>query len=198
MTRKYAGPFPAPGHSLGTPNEGSLMTKFLAVMMFVVASLVAEVAAAKCDGPGPVSFVFATGGTKLPGVEALNLDLGLNVCLEDWNFALTVGSDARLGGPSPIYRLERPILALDIKWQLGDVFAWRLTSRVVFGEVPLPGFFTGPSFTYARYDNFELDLAVLWGKFLFQPGGFTGFFDKPGEDSQGAVMVVFRVLIGPS
>lgn len=176
------------------------MTNFLAVTMFVVFSLMSGVAQAKGDGPEPISVVVSTGGMRMPGVEVMIFDVGFNFRLNnghfkngiknDWNFTLTVGSDARLN--SPTYRFERPILALDIKWQLGDVFAWRLTSRVVFGEVPLPGFFTGPSFTYARYDNAEFDLAILGGKYLFEPGGFAG------ENSWGAAMVMFRVLIGPS
>lgn len=184
------------------------MTKFLAVTMFVVLSLFSGQAMAKGDGPEGVSFVASVGGLKFPGVEAMNYDIGVNLRLKgemivwrpanlhftmknDWSLTFLLGSDARLGY-SPIYRLERPILTVDAKWQFSAVIGWRLIARVVFSQEVIPGIFTGPSFTFLRTDHVEWDVAVVGGKFLGQPGA------TDTSNGDGAAMAVFRLVIGSS
>lgn len=180
------------------------MKAFATVLAVFMVTLFAGVAEAKGDGPEGVSFFVSTGGMSLPGAEVMNFDLGLKLRFggerwmappkgggltfkNDWALTFTVGTEARLNVPT--YRFERLIFGLDLKWQAGVVLGWRLIGRFVPAKDTLHvGFFTGPSLTFGRSDNHEFDIAVVAGKFSFEPGGWTGGY--------GAAMVVFSLSLG--
>ena len=160
---------------------------WMLAMVFVLATLIAGFAKAENDRNYPLALILNVDSVKMPGIQLLGFDGGINVRLNrTWSLAATIGTEARVGQVDrPMYHFDRLILSADLLWQFHMVLGWRFVARTIpftpSWESQQFGFFTGPNLTFARYDDVTFDVGVLGGKFLSEPDGY------------GAAMAVFRL-----
>lgn len=164
------------------------MKKYIGwVLLIAAASLISGVAKAENERNYPLALVLNVDAAKMPGIQLLGFDIGLNMKLnQTWSLAATIGSEARVGQVDrPLYHFDRLIVSADLLWQFHMVLGWRFIARTIpfvpSWQDQQFGFFTGPNLTFCRYDDVTFDVGVVWGKFLSEPSGY------------GAAMAVFRL-----